>query len=299
METDDSQVATEVMRHLFRSRGIDMSCYSPSFVMRSIRKRVGRSGCADHLSYLKLLRRSEEETNELLAGLSINVTEFFRDKGAFEAWSAMVLKPLVSSKATSGGLIRIWSAGCASGQETYTISICVNEVLKKCALGRTPMVTILGTDISEKALAKAKSGLYTNDEVKGVPDRHLAEYFHKRGHMFEVGESMRKGVRFAAENLLDTPSSKYFDAVVCRNVMIYFSRTMHEKVTMNLHDALTRDGYLMVGKTETLIGAPRNAFEVVDLENRILRKKDNPVAVSSAYKQSRGLSSDRTSPDTG
>jgi chemotaxis methyl-accepting protein methylase len=270
------------MRHLFRSRGIDMSGYSPSFVMRSIRRRIGRSGSANHTNYLKLLLSSDDETNELLGALSINVTEFFRDKGAFEAWSTKVLLPLVSSKSASGGILRIWSAGCASGQETYTLSICVNEALKKCTLGRTPMVTILGTDISAKALAKAKSGLYTKEEVRGVPDRYISEYFQKHGHGFEVGESLRKGVRFARENLLDVPSSKFFDAIVCRNVMIYFSRAMHEQVVMNLYTALSRDGYLMLGKTETLMGAPRGGFDVVDLEHRILRKKASSIAGTSA-----------------
>ncbi len=282
METDDSQVIQEVMRHLFRSRGIDMSGYSPSFVMRSIRRRIGRSGSANHTNYLKLLLSSDDETNELLGALSINVTEFFRDKGAFEAWSTKVLLPLVSSKSASGGILRIWSAGCASGQETYTLSICVNEALKKCTLGRTPMVTILGTDISAKALAKAKSGLYTKEEVRGVPDKYIAEYFQKHGHGYEVRESLRKGVRFARENLLDVPSSKYFDAIVCRNVMIYFSRGMHEQVVMNLYTALSRDGYLMLGKTETLMGAPRDGFDVVDLEHRILRKKAKSIAGTSA-----------------
>ena len=269
------------MRHLFRSRGIDMTGYSPSFVMRSIRKRIGRSGCADHSTYLKHLRHSDDETNELLAALSINVTEFFRDKGSFEAWSAKVLLPLVSSKSESGGLLRIWSAGCASGQETYTLSICVNEALRKSKLSRIPMVTILGTDISAKALAKAKSGIYTKEEVKGVPDKHLAEYFHRHGNAYEIDESLRKGLRFARENLLDTPSSKFFDAIVCRNVMIYFSRAMHELVVMNLYHALSREGYLMLGKTETLMGAPRDGFVVVDLEHRILRKKDQTMGGTS------------------
>lgn len=277
MEVDDSQVVTEVMRHLFRSRGIDMSGYSPSFVMRSIKKRVGRSGSANHAAYLKYLRHSEEETNELLAALSINVTEFFRDEGAFEAWYLKVLVPLVAAKREGGGLLRLWSAGCASGQETYTLAMCVNEALKKYAQANMPMFSILGTDISVKALAKAKSGLYTKEEVKGVPEKYLLEYFQKHGNGYEVTDALRKGVRFSRENLLDAPSSKYFDGVVCRNVMIYFSREMHERVVMNLYHALTRDGYLMLGKTETLMGAPRDGFEVVDLEHRILRKKTVPI----------------------
>jgi chemotaxis methyl-accepting protein methylase len=273
VELSEEQFITGVMKHLFKARGLDLSGYSQSFVMRSIKKRLGRSGAADYSSYLALLTRSDRETNELLGTLSINVTEFFRDRGAFDSFSKLAIRPLLDSKVDGGGILRIWSAGCATGQEVYTIAICVAEEMKRLAVVHRPMVTILGTDLSESALAKAKAGVYTKEELRSLPDKYLAEYFVPRGAGYEVSEPLTKGVRFARENLLDEPSSKYFDAVVCRNVMIYFSRAMHDKVATHLYNALRKGGYLMLGKTETLMGAPRNGFDVVDLENRILRKK--------------------------
>jgi chemotaxis protein methyltransferase CheR len=153
------------------------------------------------------------------------------------------------------------------------MAICIAEVVKDLDPTRLPMITVLGTDISTNALAKAKSGIYTKEEVKGLSDNFLMEYFRKTPQGYEACPALRKGMRFSRENLLEDPQSKYFDAIVCRNVMIYFSREMHDKVATNLYHALMRGGYLMLGKTETLMGAPREAFEVVDLENRILKKK--------------------------
>jgi chemotaxis methyl-accepting protein methylase len=273
MEISEDQFTTQVMKHLFESRGIDLSGYSQSFMMRSIRRRIGRSGRSDYATYLHHLLSSDEETNELLGTLSINVTEFFRDRGAFETFSRTAIKPLLESKTGSGGLVRLWSAGCATGQEVYTIAICLAQELKRLEREHRMLISILGTDISSSALAKAKSGVYTKDEMRGLPDKLLSEYFDHTGDKYVVGPQLRKGVRFARENLLDKPGSKFFDAIVCRNVMIYFSRAMHDKVTMNLYDALKTGGYLMLGRTETLMGPPRAGFEVVDLENRILRKK--------------------------
>jgi chemotaxis methyl-accepting protein methylase len=272
MSLDEEQFLMQVMKHLFKSRGIDISGYSESFMMRAIRKRVGRTCAPDNPGYLKMLLRSEEETNELLGALSINVTEFFRDRGAFESFEKKAIGPLLESKVQNGALLRIWSAGCATGQETYTIAMCLAEEMKRLEPGKRPLASVLGTDISELALAKAESGIYPREEVKGIPEKLLNLYFVRKGHAFEAAPSLTKYVRFARENLLEKPGSKFFDAIVCRNVLIYFSRKMHEVVVQNLYESLRKGGYLMLGRTETLMGAPRSAFEVVDLENRILRK---------------------------
>jgi chemotaxis protein methyltransferase CheR len=277
MEISEEQFTTQVMKHLFESRGVDLSGYSQSFMMRSIRKRIGRSGRSDYATYLHHLLNSDDETDALLGALSINVTEFFRDRGAFETLSRKVIKPLLESKTGSGGLFRLWSAGCATGQEVYTIAICVAQELKRLEREHRILISILGTDISASALAKAKSGIYTKNEMRGMPDKFISEYFDYMGDEYVVGHRLRKGVRFARENLLDKPGSKFFDVIICRNVMIYFSRAMHDKVTTNLYEALKTGGYLMIGRTETLMGPPRAGFEVVDLENRILRKKNPGV----------------------
>jgi len=273
MDISEEDFVTFVMRHLFRARGVDLSGYAQSFVMRSIRKRIGRSGVTDYSGYLRLLTHSDQETNELLGVLSINVTEFFRDKGAFEGFSSCVIRPLLDQKAREGGVLRIWSAGCATGQETYTIAICVAEEIKKMQSLSSPVVGIQGTDLSAKAVARAKSGVYSRAEMKGLNERFVNQYFEKVGENYEVCQPLRKGVRFAVENLLEPPSGRFYDAIVCRNVMIYFSRKMHDTVTMHLFEALRSGGYLMLGRTETLMGAPRSSFEVIDLENRILKKK--------------------------
>ncbi|MBN1678626.1 MAG: protein-glutamate O-methyltransferase CheR [Candidatus Thermoplasmatota archaeon] len=273
MELTEDEFTTQVMRHLFRSRGVDLSGYSQSFVFRCIRRRIGRSGHLAYPGYLKHLMKSEEETNELLNALSINVTEFFRDKSSWDAFVKAVLRPMIERKTAGGGLLRMWSAGCATGQETYTMAICVAEELEDIPGPERPMVTVLGTDISHQALVKAKSGVYEKDQVKGLSDRMLAKYFVPVGEGYEAKDIIKKRVRYVRENLLDVPTMKYFDIIVCRNVMIYFSRKMHEVVARNLFEALRQGGYLMLGKTETLLGAPRDSFDVVDLENRILKKK--------------------------
>jgi chemotaxis methyl-accepting protein methylase len=273
MQLPEEELFQQVKRHLLKSRGVDLSGYSPSFVGRAIRKRISRTDIADYTGYVKLLMRSEEETSELLNALSINVTEFFRDRGAFESFQVKVLRPLLEGKiAGGGGILRIWSAGCATGQETYTIMMCLAEEARRCRVPTLPLMSVLGTDISIHALAKAKRGVYSEEEAKGVPDKYLAEYFVKKNGQYEVSDDLRKRVRFARENLLDAPSSKFFDAIVCRNVLIYFSHPMHDVVMQHLRDALRVEGYLMLGRTEALIGHMRGKFDVVDQENRILRK---------------------------
>lgn len=273
MDLTEDEFTTKVMKHLFRSRGVDLSGYAQSFVLRCIKRRVSRSGHVSESGYLKYLLSSDEETNELLNTLSINVTEFFRDRSAWDAFVKLILKPMVAYKMSGGGILRMWSAGCATGQEAYTMAICAAETLESIPETERPMVTILGTDISHQAVAKAKSGIYAKEHTKGLSDRMLAKYFDPVPGGYEAKDVLKRRMRFVRENLLDAPTMKYFDVVVCRNVMIYFSRRMHDVVARNLFDALRQGGYLMLGKTETLLGAPRSAFEVVDLENRILRKR--------------------------
>lgn len=273
MQLPDEELFQQVKRHLLKSRGVDLSGYSPSFVTRAIKKRISRSELPDYTSYVKLLMRSEAETSELLNALSINVTEFFRDRGAFETFQLKVLRPLLEGKiAGGGGILRIWCAGCATGQEAYTVMMCLAEEVKRHSVPTLPLTSVNGTDISVRAIAKAKRGVYTEEEVKSVPDRYLAEYFVKKDNHYEVTDELRKHVRFLRENLLDAPSSKFFDAIVCRNVLIYFSHPMHDIVMHHLHEALRVEGYLMIGRTEALVGQMRNKFDVIDQENRILRK---------------------------
>lgn len=274
MERSDERHMESVRKHLMASRGLDISGYSSTFILRSVKKRLGRTGAKDLSDYVSLLRSSEDETTSFVGTLSINVTEFFRDKGTFEALSEKVLRPVIQSKTGTGGIVRVWSAGCATGQELYTIAICLEEELRRAGRSENVLGTVTGGDLSPAALDFARRGTYTKEQVKNVPPRMLKEYFVSKGDTYQVGDTLRHRVRFVSENLLEEPRSRLFDVVVCRNVLIYFSRPMHDQVVMNLHKALRRGGYMMLGRTESLLGPPRTRFELIDADNRIFRKRD-------------------------
>lgn len=210
----------------------------------------------------------------MVSALSINVTDFFRDEGAFDALSEKVIRPVVRSKVGTGGIVRVWSAGCATGQELYTLAMCLEQELRRIGNVENIIGTVTGGDLSKTALAFARKGMYTKEQVKNVPLRFLREYFDEIDGKYSVGDVLRRRVRFVNENLLDEPKSRFFDIVVCRNVLIYFSRAMHDQVVMNLHKALRPKGYLMLGRTESLVGTPRHYYELIDAENRIFRKSD-------------------------
>ena len=274
MSDEEDQALGLIRKHLLNSRGFDISGYSRSFTERCVRKRVGRTGARSLLDYVGHLRRDENELSELIAALSINVTGFFRDEGAFETLSKLVIGPLVQRKVEQGwSALRIWSAGCASGQETYTIAVCVSEELKRVKGASDIAVRIKGTDLSKKALELAREGDYGREQVKGLPRRYLDEYFIENGIGYTVGPALRRLVKFTEGNLLEKPLQKHFDLIVCRNVVIYFSRPTHDLVIGNLHAALRPQGYLMLGRTETLMGAPRTLFDILDHENRIFQKR--------------------------
>jgi len=272
MDLSEDQAFEFVRRHVLRSRGVDLGGYSRPFVMRGLRKTMARSGAENYADYVRLLRQNDDETARLLCALSINVTEFFRDRAAFDSFSARAIRPLLAEKSASrGGMLRIWSAGCATGEEAYTLGICVAQELARLKQSK-PLTMVVGTDLSHKALDRARKGFFTHEQVRGLSEIMLRTFFERAEGGYVASEALRKGVRFTRQNLLDAPTARYFDAVVCRNVVIYFSRPMHEQVMTNLHGALRAGGFLMLGRTETLMGSYRKRFEVVDPENRIFRK---------------------------
>ncbi|MDH3365904.1 MAG: protein-glutamate O-methyltransferase CheR [Thermoplasmata archaeon] len=281
MVDEDDEAYDLIRRHLLRSRGFDVSGYSPSFFSRVVRKRIGRTNCRSSIEYVGYLRRNEKEVNELISSLSINVTDFFRDPGAFEELSSRVIRPLVLLKTELGwSTLRIWSAGCATGQETYSLAMCVLEELRKEGLSTNLVVRIIGTDLSKTALDFASTGVYSQEGVKGIPRRLLSEYFEKRESGFEASQPLKRLIRFTSGNLLDQPTRSFFDLIVCRNVVIYFSRPMHDRVIDNFYQALRPGGFLMLGRTETLMGPRRRLFVGIDHENRIFRKPEKSMSLS-------------------
>lgn len=223
-----------------------------------------------YMDYARFLKDNDEEYRKLLDVLTVNVTEFFRDPSVFKAFGEKFLPTIIECKEAQGRrVIRIWSAGCASGEEAYSIAIVLKEFLGEKA--DNFIITIHATDIDEKNLEKAERGQYDDGRLKNVGARLLRKYFERDGK-YRVKEEIKKFVRFKKLDLLSAKPFACLDAIFCRNVLIYLKRETQKKIFTNFHNALVMDGYLIIGKAEMMVEELREKFELVDLDNRIYKK---------------------------
>jgi chemotaxis protein methyltransferase CheR len=193
-----------------------------------------------------------EASDVVVDAMTTNESFFFRDNTPFELFEKVILPELLANKAV-GARIRIWCAAASTGQEPYSLAM---QLLANKALLAGREVEIIGTDISESALEKAKQGEYTQFEVqRGLPVQLLVEHFTQKGTNWVISEEVRKMVRFKLHNLLDAPTSiGKVDLVFCRNVLIYFDVETKTKVLEAIYGAMHRDGFLVLGAAETMIG---------------------------------------------
>lgn len=199
-------------------------------------------------------RASRDELDVLFSRLTVGETFFFRDRSAFDILQQRILPELIHARRSSGKRLRIWSAGCCSGEEPYSIAIAVSRVLPDLADWD---VTIVGTDINQRFLEKADAGIYTQWSFRGMPDELKTRYFHRRADdRFEVNPGIKKLVSFACVNLVEDyfPSlltnTNAMDLIFCRNVLMYFSREQAKKVAASLHRSLVVDGWLFPSSAE-------------------------------------------------
>jgi chemotaxis protein methyltransferase CheR len=212
-----------------------------------------------------------EECGLLLDDITINVTHFFRDKEVFRLLEERVLPTLVYDKVVRGRkIIRLWSAGCASGEEAYSLAMLLSHVLGDRA--GDYIVSVHGTDIDRQCLEHARQGEYQPRQVENVPPDMLEEYFEHSGGIFKVREKIREITKFTLQDLFSGFRTGHYDLISCRNVMIYFSRQMQQRLFSNFHDALNDRGYLVIGKTETLLEPARARFATVDVRERVFQK---------------------------
>jgi chemotaxis protein methyltransferase CheR len=185
--------------------------------------------------------------------LTINVTQFFRDADVYQKLRANVLPDLVKAKAKMGSrTLRVWSAGCASGEEPYSVAILLDQVLG--AEMSHWNVRVLGSDFDEKSLAAARVGTYDNiDILEGVEAEKYFEVSPGQDYTkYSVRDEIKRRVRFEKINLLAETEARHFDIVLCRNVLIYFGRNVQSKIIETLSSSILREGYLVLGKSETL-----------------------------------------------
>ena len=257
-----------LLDYLRRSRGFDFTGYKRTSLSRRIDKRMQEVGADGYLSYLDHLEVDPEEFTQLFNTILLNVTGFFRDPPAWEYLAAEILPKLFAAKAEDEP-IRIWSAGCASGEEAYTLAMITAETLGLEAVRER--VKIYATDVDEEALTQARQARYTAKQIEGVPAELLERYFERNGQGYVFSKDLRRSVIFGRHDLIqDAPISR-IDLLVCRNTLMYLNSETQAHVLARFSFALREGGYLLLGKAEMLV-AHSNLFTSVDLKRRVFEK---------------------------
>jgi two-component system, chemotaxis family, CheB/CheR fusion protein len=251
------------------ARGFDFTGYKRSSLARRVRKRMHEAGSADFVDYRDRLESSAEEFGHLFNTILINVTGFFRDA---ETWANLQREVMPELLADIGqdSEIRVWSAGCASGEEAYSLAIAFSEALglEECAR----RVKIYGTDVDDEALRDARVGLYPAKALETLPAELRDKYFEQNGAQFSFRPDLRRRVIFGRHDITrDAPISR-LDLLVCRNTLMYFNVETQSQVIDRFHFALREGGYLFLGKAEMLL-SDGERFEVVSMRQRIFRRR--------------------------
>jgi chemotaxis protein methyltransferase CheR len=224
---------------------------------RRIHSRMRRLGINSYEDYTNYLITNRDEINILENALTINLTRFFRNMTVFDFIRDEIIPSLDNPF--------IWSAGCANGAEAYSISILCQELNKK--------YSIIGTDIDKESIRKAREGAFDNFAMQEVGEYILNKYFEKSENFFKVKKEVRKNVTFHYLDLKDIDFINKFDLIICRNVLIYLSKEFQEQTLLSFYKALKSNGYLILGKVETIVGKTKKLFHQISLANRIYQKK--------------------------
>ncbi|WP_317166034.1 CheR family methyltransferase [Spirosoma arboris] len=250
---EPQQALREVFTQLRMRTGHDFTNYKRPTMLRRIERRINVRNLPDLPAYVSFLREHPEEIQALLKDLLISVTNFFRDSPVFTTLEHQIL-PLLTHVKTKDNILRIWVAGCATGEEAYTLAmLCAERTLD---VVDAPAVQIFATDLDETALATAREGLYTLNDAADVSPERLRRFFTKEGEEYRIRPEIREMVLFAHHNVLKDPPFSRLHLVSCRNLLIYFNQTAQQRALETFHFALNPGGYLLLGMAETTDGKP-------------------------------------------
>lgn len=262
----------ELVALVLSRTGVDFAKYRPSCVKRRVLYRMATLGCSDLSDYARYARERPNEIEYLLDAVTIHVTEFFRDNDVFESIARDVLHPLIERKLASGDkALRIWSAGCATGEEAYSIAIILLDVLGQKQIDME--VEVVASDISGASIDTASAGIYDESACVNIPPYLKDRFFTSDGATYSVTRNVRQCIRFEVHDLFTEAPSSHFDVVVCRNVMIHFKNDMRGPVLSHIHSSLNDGGMLVLGRAEALTGPEAHNFELVNPTNKIYRRK--------------------------
>ena len=251
-------------------KGTDFTYYKQTTILRRILRRMAFNKNEEPADYLKFLRASKLEQDILYQDLLIPVTSFFRDPKSFENLCETVFPQIIKNEKETDP-IRIWVAGCSTGQEVYSMAICLKEFLGN----RTERVQLFATDISEPAILKARTGIYSKNELAGLSSQNLQEFFTKNNDTYQINKSIRDVCVFAVHNFLKDPPFGKMNLISCRNVLIYMEPYLQKKALTTFHYALNNKGFLMLGKSETISSVPE-LFGIAHKGDKLFSRKDVP-----------------------
>ncbi len=257
-----------ILALLWKATGVDFAQYKPNTIRRRILRRMALRRMDNLNVYATKLRSDSEELHALYEDILINVTEFFREPEAFDALKKTVF-PNIAANRPEDAPIRIWVPGCSSGEEVYSIAISLLEFLEE--KGHEISIQIFGTDISEIALEKARSGVYSPSIVQDVSADRLRHFFTKVDSYFQISKRVREMCVFAKQNMVKDPPFSKLDLISCRNVLIYLGPALHKRLIPVFHYGLKPHGFLMLGSSES-VGGFNDLFELADKKANIYSK---------------------------
>ncbi|MGZ3846872.1 MAG: CheR family methyltransferase, partial [Flavisolibacter sp.] len=267
-ESNEEEIFQQIL-HLLRSkRGVDFTYYKQTTIRRRILRRKGLNNIATLREYQVFLIENKSEQDALFKDILIPVTSFFRDPKTFDVLCEKAFPVLFKEKKETD-VIRLWCAGCSTGEEAYSLAICLHEYFGTDIIKRK--IQIFATDISEAAIAKARSGVYQKTDLAGVSEERLKDFFTKKDGSYQVDKSIREICVFATQNFLKDPPFAKMDLISCRNVLIYMESHLQKKALATFHYALNPDGFLFLGRSETT-GQSSDKFKAFSKYDKIYTK---------------------------
>lgn len=274
VDTNKEKEFDMLLEYIRKTRGVDFSQYFRGILKRRIALRLVANKVSSYSEYLKVLVENPNEFEKLFDVLTINVSEFFRD---YPVWKIIKknLRKIINDKNAKGEPIKIWSAGCAKGEEPYSLAILAKEINNINVPFR-----IYATDIDKESLAHARRGVYEASylelTMKNILKKaffvNLLNYFVLKNGEYHIKNEVKELVEFSYLDLTSTEYLSNVDMILCRNVFIYFTKPLQEQIVDNFYRSLNENGYLIIGKTETILPESKVVFKEVDRYNRIYQK---------------------------
>ena len=256
-----------LLDYLKKTRGFDFTGYKRSSLTRRTIRRMEAVNVKDFIDYVDFLEVHPEEFYHLFNTILINVTSFFRDEEAWKYLSAVVIPSLIKGRNRES--IRIWDAGCASGEEAYTLAMLFCEALGFQEFQKT--VKIYATDVDEEAIVQARAATYTEAQLQSVPTELRAKYFVSVGAKFAFHPELRRSIIYGRHDLVNDAPISHVDLLICRNTLMYLNAETQARIINRFHYALDDLGYLFLGKAELLLSYS-NLFQAVELKHRFFKK---------------------------